>query len=403
MRFVTQSSRKFLMTNALYALIALLLIVLPQLLGKAELEPYSAGYCLYMVLVEFGTIVLPTLLFFLTPWGRESAKETWVQKPTAAILLMIPLAVCAYFCINGVTVLWMLLLQALGFESMTQMVPLPETGAQLGLGLLVIALTPALCEEFFFRGVLQPALHRRMHPAAAIVLGGCLFGLVHGQLAALPSHVLLGMGLCLAAYLTRSIWYTIVWHFIQNGIAVVIGYFSRDILAASQSVTGMDSMQMFAQKPLAMALSGGFMMVMFGAATALFFVLLWTATRSHRKEPILREEKPSPLAWLPMLPAAACVLYRYIEQRHFHLGRWSLMRAALLCVRQTQGKILEGCLCGILEAPDPLRAGGADRSAGRSRTRARQPRRGCARCCASKGNGCWPRLRPDDYVDGAGD
>ena len=45
---------------------------------------------------------------------------------------------------------------------------------------------------------------------------------------------------------------------------------------------------------------------------ALFFVLLWTATRSHRKEPILREEKPSPLAWLPMLPAAACVLYRYI-------------------------------------------------------------------------------------------
>lgn len=68
MRFVTQSSRKFLMTNALYALIALLLIVLPQLLGKAELEPYSAGYCLYMVLVEFGTIVLPTLLFFLTPW-----------------------------------------------------------------------------------------------------------------------------------------------------------------------------------------------------------------------------------------------------------------------------------------------------------------------------------------------
>ena len=311
MRFVTQSSRKFLMTNALYALIALLLIVVPQLLGKAELEPYSAGYCLYMVLVEFGTIVLPTLLFFLTPWGRESAKETWVQKPTATILLMIPLAVCAYFCINGVTVLWMLLLQALGFESMTQMVPLPETGAQLGLGLLVIALTPALCEEFFFRGVWQPALHRRMHPAAAIVLGGCLFGLVHGQLAALPSHVLLGMGLCLAAYLTRSIWYTIVWHFIQNGIAVVIGYFSRDILAASQSVTGMDSMQMFAQ-PLAMALSGGFMMVMFGAATALFFVLLWTATRSHRKEPILREEKPSPLAWLPMLPAAACVLYRYI-------------------------------------------------------------------------------------------
>ena len=124
--------------------------------------------------------------------------------------------------------------------------------------------------------------------------------------------MLLGIGLCLAAYLTRSIWYTIVWHFIQNGIAVVIGYFSRDILAASQSVTGMDSMQMFAQKPLAMALSGGFMMVMFGAATALFFVLLWTATRSHRKEPILREEKPSPLAWLPMLPAAVCVLYRYI-------------------------------------------------------------------------------------------
>ena len=307
-----QETKRLLAVNALYALIPVLLLLIPRLFAKAELEAYSTGYNTYMVLVEFGVIVLPTLLYFLTPWGRSVARQFWAKKPGTSLLLMIPLAFCAYFAINGVTVVWFLILQALGATSMPQTIVAPQTGTQLGIGLAIIALSPALCEEFFFRGTLQPMLHRQMKPWPAILLGGCLFGLVHGQLAALPSHILLGVGLCLVAYWTRSIWYTVVWHVMQNGIAVVISYFSGAILQASESMTGMDSTAVMAEQPLLMLISAGSMIAMFGAGTALFLVLLWVTTRRQRMQPIEHtEEKPQWLAWIPLVIAAGCIVYMY--------------------------------------------------------------------------------------------
>lgn len=311
---MNRESRQLLAVNALYALIPVLLLVVPALFGKAELTPYGAGYNAYMLLVEFGVIVLPALVWCCTPAGRPAVRAFWAQKPDAGLLLVVPLAFCAYFAINGVTVLWSLLLSALGLTAQPQTVVPPQSGAQLGVGLLIIALWPALCEEVFFRGILQPALHRRLPPWAAIALGGCLFGLVHGQLAALPGHVLLGVGLCLVAYWTRSVWYTALWHLIQNGIAMVISYFSGEILQASQSATSMDASAMMAQQPLLMAMSASMMLTVFGAGAAAFLALLWLTARGRKAQPIPRAEgKVHPLAWSPLVVAAGCIVYQYVK------------------------------------------------------------------------------------------
>ena len=308
-------ARRLLAVNCLYALIPVLLLTLPHLMNKQAMEAYGARYSAYMVGLEFAVIALPTLIYFLTPWGRDLTKFFWAQRPTWAILLMVPLAFCAYFLVNGLTVAWLVVLNALGLEQVAQTVPIPQSLGQLGIAVLIIALSPALCEEFFFRGTLQPVLTRHMKPWAAIVLCGCLFGLIHGQLAALPGHVLLGVGLCLVAYLTRSIWYTVVWHFLQNAMAVGMGFLSPYLLRFLESAgqTQMEAADAIAQQPIAMLGSAIMLVTTFGTGTALFLVLLWLATRSHRKAPVERAaQRPPLLVWLPLLVALGCAVYLYV-------------------------------------------------------------------------------------------
>ena len=306
-------NKRTLTVTALYALIPLLLILVPHLFAKAQMQAYDAAYNTYMVLVEFAVVALPALIWLLTKHGCEAAKDFWRKKPDATILLVIPLAVCAYFCANGITVAWFVLLQQLGITHMPETVPAPQSAAQLGIGMAIIALTPAACEEFFFRGILQPTLHRNMKPWVAIVLGGCMFGLVHGQIVAMPAHVILGMGLCLVAYWTRSIWPTLLWHFIQNGIAVVISYFSESILQATGSVDA--STAMLTEGPAVMLLSAGMMAVLFGGGVILFGALLYITTHIRPKAAEVSEEaqeKADLWAYAPLIAAFGGILYLYI-------------------------------------------------------------------------------------------
>ena len=100
---MNREAKKLLAVNCLYAVIPLLLMLIPLLFSGVEMEAYGPGYVLYMVGVEAGIIAVPALLYFLTPLGRSCAQDVFSQKPTSAILLMVPLAFCAYFFVNGVT------------------------------------------------------------------------------------------------------------------------------------------------------------------------------------------------------------------------------------------------------------------------------------------------------------
>ena len=309
---MNRDARKLLVVNALYALIPLLLAGLPLLFSGMAMEAYGPGYALYMIGMEAGIIALPVLLFFRTSLGREVQSEGFWQRPKSALLLVLPLALCAYFFVNGVTACWLALLQALGLSQAAAAVPSPQTPGELAVALLVVAVVPALSEEFFFRGVLLPRLARHFSPAAAILLGGALFALVHGDLASLPGHLLLGAGLALAAYWTRSIWYTALWHFLQNGIAVLILYVSPRLLELTAGAQTAQSAAL-AEEPL-MLLAGGLMLLVpFGLGTALFLFLLWLTTKEHRPLPLPRAEGrlPGP-AFAPLGAGLLCALLLYV-------------------------------------------------------------------------------------------
>lgn len=105
---------------------------------------------------------------------------------------------------------------------------------------LVMAVIPAVSEEFFFRGLLLgDMLKSRFHPVAAIVLSGLFFALFHFEFNNTLAIWVLGSFLGYLYYISGSIWLPIVAHFINNFFAVFlkylfnIGWLSSDLAEAS--------------------------------------------------------------------------------------------------------------------------------------------------------------------------
>lgn len=95
-----------------------------------------------------------------------------------------------------------------------------DTG--LFFNLIVLAVTPAFCEEFLFRGYIQRQAERSWGIIAGILFSGIVFGLYHLRLTqALPLSVL-GIYLAYLVWRTGSLWPAIIVHFANNAIAVIV-------------------------------------------------------------------------------------------------------------------------------------------------------------------------------------
>jgi len=91
--------------------------------------------------------------------------------------------------------------------------------------LLVIALLPALVEEAFFRGGMQKVLHRWfVNPHVAILATSIIFSLIHFSFYGFLPRIALGMMLGYIFYFTGNIWYSVLGHFVNNGLMVTILY-----------------------------------------------------------------------------------------------------------------------------------------------------------------------------------
>ena len=89
------------------------------------------------------------------------------------------------------------------------------------LNLIIIALLPAVVEEFIFRGLILNGYKKR-NPLMAILLSSFLFGLMHMNLNQFSYAFVIGIIFALLAYATGSLLPSILGHFIINGTSVLI-------------------------------------------------------------------------------------------------------------------------------------------------------------------------------------
>lgn len=96
-----------------------------------------------------------------------------------------------------------------------------ETG--LLFNLVVLAVTPAFCEELLFRGYVQRQLERGTGAAWGILLSGLFFGFYHLRLTQVIPLSVLGVYLAYLVWRTGSLWPAILVHFLNNAMAVLLG------------------------------------------------------------------------------------------------------------------------------------------------------------------------------------
>src|SRR5690606_33045819 len=100
-----------------------------------------------------------------------------------------------------------------------------ESGGRMFWLIFLVAFTPAICEEIVFRGVLLQGFLRKSSPYLAIIGSAAVFGLFHLSfetvIRLLPT-MFLGLLLALVAARTASILPTMLMHFVNNAIAVVL-------------------------------------------------------------------------------------------------------------------------------------------------------------------------------------
>jgi membrane protease YdiL (CAAX protease family) len=120
---------------------------------------------------------------------------------------------------------------------------------------IVVCVTPAVCEETLFRGYVQRTMERTIG-AKAVITVGIIFGLYHMQPLNLITLSLLGMLLGYFSYRSKSLFPSMAAHFTNNCIAVFAMYRTADDRPVFDVFSGELTLPLAA---VAMLATGGFL------------------------------------------------------------------------------------------------------------------------------------------------
>lgn len=188
-----------------------------------------------MLITQVALIATPPLMMacFLTKSPTKSLLLRWPAWKT------IPAAALLAACLHP-SVLWMSegirMLYPISSETMTQLKPFTDLVSQAPLlhVVLLMALTPAICEELAFRGFILSGLRHLGHKWAAIALSSLFFALAHGLLQQSLSAFVVGAIIGYVAIQTGSLWPAIAFHFTHNALALSLSRVSDSWLEANQ-------------------------------------------------------------------------------------------------------------------------------------------------------------------------
>ena len=195
------------------------------------------------------TFVLPAfLLAHFVGQGVSYLKFTPIRSSLMwlGVILLMPLALPAVNwlkSLNDLVVLphfmsgvelWMQQMEHQS-ELLTEKFLSVSSYSALALNLLVMAAIPALGEELFFRGILQTVLGEKLNRHLAVWITAFIFSAIHLQFYGFLPRFLLGAALGYLFLFSGSIWASIVAHFINNALAVLLffltfnGYLTFDM------------------------------------------------------------------------------------------------------------------------------------------------------------------------------
>ncbi len=200
--------------------------------GSLLLEARSVPVML--LVTQYGFFLLPALAVV---WGlgySPRATLSWRLPSVAGLTAAVLVGVSAWAVVGGVVMRLAPPPDSL-VRALERVLMLGDEPMPLWVVLAVIAVTPAICEELFFRGVVMSGL-RRLGQWPAIGISSLLFAVAHASIYRLLPTFVLGVLLGFLVWKTGSILTGMVVHALNNGIAATLTK-SPD-LAASLGVRG---------------------------------------------------------------------------------------------------------------------------------------------------------------------
>lgn len=190
-------------------------------------------FALTTVVVQAALIATPACLMaiMLTRKPRQTlllqAPSFWSTVP-AACLLAICLHPALMYLGAGIREVYPLseeTLRALApLEGMLRQATLPEL-------ILLVAVTPAICEELAFRGFILSGLRRMGHKWTAIAICSVIFGVAHGLLQQSLAATVVGMVIGYIAVKTNSLLPAMAYHLVHNSLGVLLGRINPEVMA----------------------------------------------------------------------------------------------------------------------------------------------------------------------------
>ncbi len=113
---------------------------------------------------------------------------------------------------------------------------LSSGGGVFSLNLLLVAATPAVFEEMFFRGFVQRRAERWIGVVGAMLFTGILFGLFHLRLTQVLPLTILGCYFAYITWRTGSLIIPVILHFLNNGLTLAISEWGPSSVADPEMI-----------------------------------------------------------------------------------------------------------------------------------------------------------------------
>ena len=148
------------------------------------------------------------------PFGKTENKQVAI----CLVMIFLPVMVISAVAINYVSAFFQALM-GIEFTAAVNEIKLVGIKETL-LGVLSVAVVPAIIEETMIRGVVMQPL-RKFGDKYAILMSAFVFACMHGNMVQIPYTVIGGCLLGYLAIVTGSLWPSIILHFINNLYSVI--------------------------------------------------------------------------------------------------------------------------------------------------------------------------------------
>jgi len=154
--------------------------------------------------------------------GQTLTSVAGFSRPSVRTVLGAALAGCSAWAAVAIVSEWLLPVPKQLLEELRKtLVPLDGSRGFLAT-LLLVAASPAICEECLFRGPILSGLRSRFAPAGAAVITATLFGLFHLDVYRLIPATILGVLLSFIALESGSIVPAMLAHFCNNAMLITL-------------------------------------------------------------------------------------------------------------------------------------------------------------------------------------